>query len=406
MSVARQLDDDSEKHLCEGAAESQLTQSDASGRPCELLCVKNTADFAALRMEWDHLHGQCENASVFMTWAWHHTWWSVFGDNNELSLLCVRDNGKLVAMMPLYIRQFQWPRAQRVMFIGTGEGETDEVATEYLDALVTPEYAPTAISLMLNWLDEHCGDMYFEFQQVLEDSYLYQALQQKNNDWILAEKITGFRYRLDLHKETDAIPMAQSRLKRVKRSLRAVERDGGIEQISVFDIPHMNDVLEKVSELSDQRQQHAGRVKSAFSSARFNQFHHRVLPLLYQLDGADVHHFYLNEELCAALYCFYDDTTCHYYQSGFEQSMANRYMPLTVAHLMEIQRNREAGRQYYDFMRGDAGSYKNEFNCETTPMVNIVRFPSQAYRRIHETFTIGRQRVVKELRRLGVARHR
>ncbi len=372
----------------------------------DISCVSDLAGFAGLRLEWDLLHNECENASVFMTWAWHHTWWSVFKDENELSILCVRANGKLVALMPLYRRKLQWPRVDSVMFIGTGEGEADEVASEYLDVLVTPEHAQNAVPMLFNWLDEQCGDLSFEFQQLLQDSILFKALEQNRNDWILEQKNTGFRYRLDLEKETDDIPMVQSRIKRVKRSLRAVERDGGMQQTSVFDIPHINNVLEDVSELSDQRQQHAGRANSAFASARFNQFHHRVLPLLFQLEGADVRHFFLNDELCAALYCFYDKSSCHYYQSGFVQSMANRYMPLTVAHLMEIERNRAAGRRYYDFMRGDAQSYKSEFNCETTPMVNIVRFPSQGYRRIHETFTIGRQRVVKELRRVGVARRR
>lgn len=341
-----------------------------------------------------------------MSWAWHHTWWGVFGDKNELCILCVRLGGQLVALMPLYVRQHAWPKASSVMFVGTGEGETDEVATEYLDVLTEPDHAQFFTSLLLSWLDNHHADKVFDFQQLLQSANLIKALERNENDWILSQQPRGYRYRLDMHQHTSDIPMAQSRLKRVKRSLRAVERDGGMEQRSVFHLQDANDVLKAVSELSDQRQQHTGRAKSAFASTRFLQFHHRILPLLYQLDGADVQHFYLNDELCAALYCFYDDSSCHYYQSGFVQSMANRYMPLTVAHLMEIERNREAGRRYYDFMRGDDDSYKKDFNCDITPMVNMVRFPSEAYRRVHETFTMSRQRVVKELKRIGVSRRR
>lgn len=406
MSVARQKTGFSAKHLFDEVSEGDAANDAVIAQAIQVQCVSDVAEFAELRTEWDQLHSQCEHAAVFMTWAWHHTWWSIFGEGNELAILCARSNGELVGLMPLYIRRFSWPKASRVMFIGSGEGEADEVASEYLDALAAPGHKTTAVSPMLDWLNEHCADMCFQFQQLLEDANLVQALEDNNNDWVLETKKVGFRYRLDLETETSDIPMNQSRLKRVKRSLRAVERDGGFTQTSVFDIQHINDVLKNVSELSDQRQQHAKRVKSAFSSERFNRFHRRVLPLLYQLDGADVHHFYLDDELAAALYCFYDDTSCHYYQSGFVQSMANRYMPLTVAHLMEIQRNREQGRRYYDFMRGDADSYKSEFNCETTAMVNIVRFPTQGYRRVHETFTIGRQCVVKELKRLGVSRRR
>jgi len=406
MSLARQNMGDAANHLFDTNVEQEAANSAVFKPAISVECVNDVRGFAALRTEWDGLHERAENASVFMSWAWHHTWWSVFGDKNELCLLCARLNGKLVGLMPLYIRQYPWPMANQVWFLGTGEGEADEVSTEYLDVLADAEHAPLCASLMLGWLDEHCPSMVFNFQQLLESANLFKALQLNNDEWVLKLEHRGFRYQLDTHQQTSDIPMVESRLKRVKRSLRAVERDGGMTQVSVFDRKHVNDVLKDVSELSDQRQQHAKRAKSAFASERFKQFHHRILPLLYQLDGADVQHFYLNDELCAVLYCFYDKTTCHYYQSGFVQSMANRYMPLTVAHLMEIERNREAGRRYYDFMRGDADSYKKEFNCDTTPMVNIVRFPSEGYRRVRETFTISRQRVVKELKRVGVSRKR
>jgi len=406
LSLARQNTGDAAKHLFDASAEQKAANNAVFEPAITIECVSNEIGFAALRAEWDELHEQAEDASVFMSWAWHHTWWGVFGENNELCLLCARLNGKLVALIPLYIRHHTWPKASQVMFVGTGEGEADEVATEYLDVLAEAEHAQLSASLILNWLDDHCSSMVFDFQHLLESANLFKALQHNDNDWVLKLEQRGFRYQLDMHQETADIPMVQSRLKRVKRSLRAVERDGGMTQISVFDSEHVNDVLKVVSELSDQRQQHAKRAKSAFASARFNQFHRRILPLLYQLDGADVQHFYLNGELCAVLYCFYDKTSCHYYQSGFVQSMANRYMPLTVAHLMEIERNRATGRQYYDFMRGDVDSYKNEFNCNTTPMVNMVRFPTQGYRRVRETFTISRQLVVKELKRIGVSRRR
>lgn len=406
MSLARQNPADSAKHLFDSASERNAANNADFGHELVVEAVCDTAGFAALRIEWDQLHQQANNASIFMSWAWHHTWWGVFGDRNELRILCVRLGGQLVALMPLYIRLHTWPKASSVMFVGTGEGEADEVATEYLDILAEPEHAEACASLLLGWLDRYCSDMVFDFQQLLESANVIKALQHNEHDWIVAQEHRGYRYRLDLHQQACDIPMVQSRHKRVKRSLRAVERDGGMKQISVFHLENVNNILKDVAELSDQRQQHTGRTKSAFASQRFSQFHHRILPLLYQLDGADVQHFYLNDELCAALYCFYDDTSCHYYQSGFVQSMANRYMPLTVAHLMEIERNRKAGRQYYDFMRGDVDSYKNDFNCDVTPMVNIVRFPTKAYQRVHETVTMSRQRVVKELKRVGVSRRR
>ncbi len=371
-------------------------------------CVEDATEFAALRAEWDALQVNNDRTTVFMSWAWHYTWWGVFGgeDTQRLCVLCVRLRHELIAVLPMYSRIQAWPRPPLLMFLGTGEGEADEVATEYLDILASPDHVATATQAVLDFLATHSKKMRFEFQHLLENSIFAEAMRARSDRWRIQELDLGFRYRIDLHKQTDDLPMNPNRIKRVKRSLRAVERDGGFQQASIEDLEQLASVLEDVSTLSDQRQKHVGRAKSAFSSARFNRFHHRVLPLLYQSGSADIHHFYLDRELVATLYCYYDENTCHYYQSGFAQSLANRYMPLTVAHLMEIERNRVQGRRYYDFMRGDENSYKNEFNCELTPMITMVRFPSVVDQWLHETFTIVRQRIVRHLRSIGVSRRR
>ena len=370
-------------------------------------CVEDATKFAGLRAEWDALQATSVESSVFMSWAWHFTWWTVFGGQvNQLCILCVRDKHQLVAVLPLYVRNNAWPHRSQVMFLGTGEGETDEVATEYLDILVNPKYVHSATEQTLSFLKSHFRKKRLVLQHMLNDSVLVEALRNKRSPWTTKERDVGYRYRIDLQQHTESIPMQASRVKRVKRSLRAVERDGGFSQVSISSITEAAITLEDVCFLSNQRQSHLGRGKSAFESPRFNEFHHRLLPLLYQTCAADVHNFFKDRELVASLYCFYDKFSCHYYQSGFDQSFANRYMPLTVAHLMEIERNRAAGRRYYDFMRGDANSYKNDFICELTPMFNLVCFPSVADRWLHETATIVRQRLLVQIRRLGLLRRR
>ncbi len=370
-------------------------------------CVQDATAFARLQKEWDALQLRNTSSTVFMSWAWHHTWWTVFGrDHHKLYIVCVRAEGRLIGLLPLYQRVRPWPRPNQVMFVGTGEGDSDEVATEYLDILVDENYQREAALAALTYIEQEGQQMRFEFTHVLDDSVLVKSIEQHFPNWHLQFKDLGFRYRIDLEAVSDDIPMQPERIKRVKRSLRAVERDGGFRHESVASIEDVAMALDDVATLSDQRQKHLGRAKSAFASRKFNEFHRRVFPLLYQLDSADVHNFYHGPELVASLYCFYSDSTCHYYQSGFVQSMANRYMPLTVAHLREITRNRTAGRRYYDFMRGDTESYKGDFQCEKTPMLTVVRYPTAFDQWLHQTFTIVRRLVVCNLRRVGVSRRR
>lgn len=370
-------------------------------------CVEDVSEFANLRAEWDALQYNNESSSVFMSWAWHHTWWSVFAkDSDKLCVLCVRLRGELIGVLPLYFRHRSWPRPTHVMFLGTGEGDADEVATEYLDMVARPGMRMAAAIAALEFLHQRDVQLRFELQHLLADSVLLSALRCRSDAWVLEELDRGVRYRIDCQHQTDPIPMDPKKLKRVNRSARALERDGGFEQRSIATLGEASQALEEVSALSDERQQQAGRANSAFSSDKFNQFHQQLLPVLYLDGSADIQRFYINGSLAAVLYCFYDGDTCHYYQSGFVQSLGNRYMPLTLAHLAELNRNRAGGRRYYDFMRGDMNSYKNDFLCEKTPMVTVLRYPNVIDRLLHDTFTMCRQAIVRLLRSMGVARRR
>lgn len=370
-------------------------------------CIESESEFAALQDEWDALQHDNTNSSVFTSWAWHHTWWTVFSkDSDKLCIVCVRLKGELIGVLPLYFRTRSWPRPTHVMFLGTGEGDADEVATEYLDMVARPGMQMAAATAALEFLDLHGAKKRFEFQNLLSDSVLVSALRCRSDSWALQECDMGVRYRVNLNTPFEELPMQPQKHKRVKRSMRAAEKDGGVEQRSIGNVADAQDILRDVSNLSDQRQQHAKRAKSAFASEKFNRFHHLLLPILFSKGSADVQLFYIKDQLAAALYCFYDNQTCHYYQSGFVQSLANRYMPLTLAHLMEIDRNRAQGRRYYDFMRGDTNSYKNDFVCEQTPMITMVRYPNVIDRVLHETFTMGRQFAVRLLRSIGVSRRR
>jgi len=371
----------------------------------EVTCVVDDAGFATLRSKWDELHTQAESSSVFMSWAWHYTWWGLFaGPNDKLCILCVTDNDDTIAILPLYIRKNGWARTRRLMFTGTGEAEVDEGATEYLDIIANDAQAMPAMKAAMEWMKANHTGLRFDFRQLLDDSVIVQALNTQDLGWDVKQKAIGQRYRIDLHQQTDEIPMDPARHKRVKRSLRAVEREGGLQQTSLSQESEIEAALTEVANFSDQRQQQVGRHKSAFASERFNQFHQAVLPLLFETKSADIQRFTMAGDPLAVLYCFYDEHSCHYYQSGFLKSAANKYMPLTVAHLMEIDRNRGASRRYYDFMRGEMDSYKKDFSCETTPMLNIVCYTKSGDRWVDEVISSRRATLVQLLRRIGITR--
>lgn len=170
---------------------------------------------------------------------------------------------------------------------------------------------------------------------------------------------------------------------------------------AVDSVDGFDQAFHELGELNHERQAHMRR-KSVFASPRFRQFHQTLCKRLHDTGAADIVRFHIGARLLAVLYCFYDTDTCHYYQSGFTRKDSNRFMPLTLAHLMEMQRSRDAGKRYYDFMRGEPPTYKEEFDCETSALLNVAmyrwrwqRVVAVAYRHLRATAARGVRAVLR-----------
>jgi len=239
---------------------------------------------------------------------------------------------------------------------------------------------------------------------MLDDAVLVKAYRSRE-DLFLLERNVGYRYRADLSlSEDDHLQgLSKSRAKRLERSRRALTRDGGLNQASVSCTSELSSAFQQLAELNHERQDHKRR-KSVFASEKFNQFHRQLFERVFASEAVNIHQFKLKNSLMAVLYCFYDETTCYYYQSGFAKRTANKYMPLTFAHLSEMQRNREGGLRYYDLMRAEPPSYKEDFGCETTPMVTSFLFCSRLSLLRFNLVKSARRGLVSLLSRAGIKR--
>lgn len=358
-----------------------------------LSVIDNIASFEQLQGDWSDLMPHASAATVFMQWEWHFTWWQVFARKNDsLHIMTWRKNGRLVGVLPLY-KQSSWiPGTSCLHFIGTGETQIDEVATEYGDLLVDAALEAEVVSSAVENLLGFDSWQNMKLMSMLQDSLLATALEEASSANTLTIS-AGQRYRVALTgtEEDYLSTLGKSRAKRIKRSQRAIARDGEIKISVIESSDEFDQAFRQLAELNHERQDHKQR-KSVFASTRFNRFHHELCLRLYTEKSADIVRFHLGSRLLAVLYCFYDDKCCYYYQSGFVRKDANRFMPLTVAHLLEMQRSRDAGRTHYDLMRGRPPCYKDEYACETQAMVDISVFRSSvimcvvsAYRSLRST---------------------
>ena len=79
----------------------------------EWTLYRDDSGFDALRDEWNDLLGRSRFDTIFLTHEWQSTWWRHLGQGRgPLFILAVREAGRLVAILPLYVQEHDGPALQ------------------------------------------------------------------------------------------------------------------------------------------------------------------------------------------------------------------------------------------------------------------------------------------------------
>ena len=104
----------------------------------ELAVSSSPEALAQLRGPWQQLFDACPQAPVFLSWEWLSRWWTHFGGEQQLHVVTLQDDGQLVALAPLMVRE---PETNpQLRFIGREE------TTDYADLLALPGVRPGAVA--------------------------------------------------------------------------------------------------------------------------------------------------------------------------------------------------------------------------------------------------------------------
>ncbi len=337
--------------------------------------IYTVEEFLTLRDDWQSLLEQSTQNSLFLSWEWHFSWWECFATSSDsLQIVVLKSDDKIIGLAPLYY-QSSTLLGKTLRFIGTGEPEADEVVTEYLDFIVLPGYEQTLIDTMHDWLIKQKNWQRIELNYVLGNYLSAQVVERLQHNFCMQSRLIGKAYSTPLESsETEyrESRLSASRNKRLKRCLKALDKDGGgLVRTTIQTAAEITTHLQTLKILHDERWA-SKKESSIFESQRFLAFHQKLLTLLIPQDRASISVYSLNDKPIAALYVMYSKNNCHYYQSGFTKEGENRYMPLFVSHIMEMNAARDRGLANYDFMRGGANSYKSDFGCQENDMFDIV----------------------------------
>ena len=103
--------------------------------------ITDTAEFAALRPEWDVLVEAMPRPSPFLLHAWLLEWWRHHSDRGRLTVHVAREDGRLVGALPLFVQRRPGLRIAR--FLG---GDAAALA----DVLVADRADPSTVDRLLD----------------------------------------------------------------------------------------------------------------------------------------------------------------------------------------------------------------------------------------------------------------
>ncbi|WP_286234350.1 GNAT family N-acetyltransferase [Thalassotalea sediminis] len=339
--------------------------------------IDNLTDLETLKTSWENLRRESKQSSICLSVDWMIVWCLHYlTPKDKIHILLFRHNQKLIAICPFYIKKGVLTRELR--FIGTGEPEEAEVASEFQDIIVLPSFEEAILKKLTVFMKESKLFSKVCFDVVLKKSYIFNWLENyQPNNWYLSKINVGRRFILPIE-ENDTLQIQNFRSKTTRRHARKALHHELLQYQLVQNNHELQLAFQKLMQLHNKAWKKKGK-KGAFESQKFTNFHKDYCQTILNENRLLIFTVNLKQEVLAVFYGIIDHDTLFYYQSGIQYNK-NVASVGTAMHLFATQIARKEQLSHYDLMKGDTNSYKNNyqasevacytFSAHTYPVLN------------------------------------
>lgn len=304
---------------------------------------------------------KAEHRTIFESRIWLATWYKHYWQKNwQLHCVVYYQNDILIGFAPFYVKNtVTFPYLKSLHFMGQGELEIAEVASEYLDIQIVPSYEAVIYPLITKHLNSAAFDI-FNASAILENSHIMKVLQQLRGN---VNKREYCRYIIEC-KEWSLQGISKNTRSRIKRTQNQLQKlNFDIRWLTAEEI---NSCWSTLVSFHQDRWKTKGR-SGAFHSEEFNLFHLDLIK--YHSKNISVSAIFINNKPIAINYYLKDKDTLYFYQSGWDQKNYAKLSPGLYLHYWSIE---NCPVTTYDFMMGGINdSYKAKFSSNKEPMVSL-----------------------------------
>ena len=339
------------------------------GAWCPSIEVEEGSDaLTRLRVEWQAMFC-ASGAPPFLSWEWLSTWHKWFGREKHPFLLCARESGNLIALLPLCAEKRQSsrfsPGLKRISFMGESYG-----ASDYLDILALPGFKQKSADIFIDYLALPRSFDLLELEGMAADSCTLQSLTRRfANDGRFRYRIIP-QYicpRMSLDARWEDLLERSRRSDYFKRCLRRLNKIASFEFRVISDVNEIPAAFERLLALHVGRWVNRGG-SSAVRTAEQKGFTFEVAAELARAGMTRFEEIWLEGECRASLFGFESGDCYYFFLSGFDQAWSKYSLGFTLLWL-SIREASWRGLKMYDFLRGDE-NYK--FDWSDNPRMTVT----------------------------------
>lgn len=344
----------------------------------EFTLYRDESGFAALEPEWNGLLRRSRFDTVFLTAEWQRTWWHHLGrSQGSLYLLAARQDGRLVAILPLYAIASGGELTLYV--VGCVEvsdyldfiieaGQEEAVYAAFLDWLAGPE-APAwtavdlcnqpAASLAHVRLPELAGAAGYHVSVAQEDVCPVIALPRPETDDAAGIEAAWELYLAGLDKKERH---------EIRRKLRRMEREAPDARLRfVAGGPDLAPAVDTFIALH----RFSRADKHAFMTEEMQAYFRAIAATLAERGWLQLSFLEVAGQPVATYFCFDYGDAILVYNSGYDPAAVPQLSPGWVLLAQLIQHAIALGRSRFDFLQGNE-DYKYRFGGVDSPVYRTL----------------------------------
>ena len=311
--------------------------------------------------EWRALNQRARAGTMFLGPDWLEPWWNRFGEGRELASICVREGGRLIGLLPLFLETVRLGgiEVRRLAFLGDGETGCD-----YLDVLAEPGREREVLDLCLARLMELPWDVCDLDGLWRESSTALQLAHRFPPGRVSGSVVRDGRVRF----VCPHIPLAGSwelyvetlnRRENLRRREKWLNRQPGVSVTCARDPEDARKGVEDFLGLHRARWAVEGG-SDGLTDERHEGFHREAAQRLAQAGTLRMYTLFAARRPVASVYGVVHGQRFNYYQSGYDPAWACKSVGLVLL-ARTVQDAFAEGLQEFDFLRGNEG-YKADWS--------------------------------------------